>query len=88
VLSGYGFSAQFHDGTAETFEPPAASMGGGADPMDFPHDLHLAVWTDFLDAIANGRAPRITAAEALKVHHLVDAMLAAGKTDSKVKVSQ
>ncbi len=88
VLSGYGFSAQFHDGTEETFSPPPASMGGGADPMDFPHDLHRAVWADFLDAIETGRPPRIPAAEALKVHHLVDAMLQAGKTDGKVKVSE
>lgn len=88
VLSGYGFSAQFHDGTEESFSPPAASMGGGADPMDFPHDLHRAVWADFLDAVETGRPPRIPAAEALNVHHLVDAMLTAGKVGGNVKVSE
>ena len=87
MLSGYSFSAQFHDGTNENYTPPAASMGGGADPMDFPHDLHRAVWADFLDAVDTGKPPRISAAEALKVHHLVDAMLKAGKTNGKVKVS-
>lgn len=88
LLSGYAFSARYHDGTEESFDPPQESMGGGADPMAFPHDLHRAAWTDFLDAIAQKRAPRVSAEEALKVHHLVDAMLAAGRSDKKVKVAR
>ena len=86
VLSGYGFSARFMDGSEERFAPPLDSMGGGADPMAFPHDLHLAVWEDFLDAIAEHRAPRVTAREALKVHRLIDAIIAAGKSGTMVKV--
>jgi predicted dehydrogenase len=88
VLSGYGFSARFHDGSEETFSPPLESCGGGADPMAFPHDLHRAVWTDFLDAVEQHRAPRVTAREALKVHHLIDAMLAAGRSGMNVKVRE
>ena len=88
VLSGYGFAARFHDGGHEDFSPPLESCGGGADPMAFPHDLHRAVWSDFLDAIAEGRAPRVTAAEAMKVHHLIDAMLEAGRSEMKVKVRE
>jgi UDP-N-acetyl-2-amino-2-deoxyglucuronate dehydrogenase len=88
VLSGYGFSLRCHDGSREEFAPPLETCGGGADPMDFPHDLHLAVWRDFLDAVAVGREPRVSAAEALKVHRLVDAMLEAGKIDRKVKVAR
>jgi len=86
VLSGYGFTADYHDGTREQFVPPPAAGGGGADPMAFPHDLHLAVWRDFLDAVESGGAPRVPAAEALKVHRLIDALLEAGKSDRKVKV--
>ena len=88
VLSGYGFSTRFHDGSEETFSPPLESCGGGADPMAFPHDLHRAVWTDFLDAVEQHRAPRVTAREALKVHHLIDAMLAAGRSGMNVKVRE
>jgi predicted dehydrogenase len=86
VLSGYGFTARFIDGTEDVFAPPPAAGGGGADPMAFPHDLHLAVWADFLDAVAKKHAPRVTAREALKVHHLVDALLEAGRSEKKVKV--
>jgi UDP-N-acetyl-2-amino-2-deoxyglucuronate dehydrogenase len=87
-ISGYGFRADFHDGTSEEFVPPLAAGGGGADPMAFPHDLHLAVWRDFLDAVETGSETRIPAAEALKVHRLIDAMLEAGKSDKKVKVAK
>jgi predicted dehydrogenase len=49
--------------------------GTGADPMAFPHDWHRGVLTDFLDAIEKNRAPRVSGAEALKVHRFIDAML-------------
>lgn len=88
ILSGYGFAARFHDGAAEEFSPPLDSCGGGADPMAFPHDLHLAAWRDFLDAVATKRQPRVSAREALKVHRLVDAMLEAGRSEKKVKVRE
>ncbi len=86
LISGYSLAVRYHDGSKAEFAPPLESMGGGADPMAFPHDLHLAVWRDFLDAIECGRSPRIPAAEALKVHRLVDAMLTAGRSEKKVKV--
>jgi len=88
TISGHGFRLQRHDGGGEEFTPNIAPGGTGADPMDFPHDLHLAVWRDFLDALDAGRAPRVTAREALKVHRLIDALLEAGRSDRKVKVAQ
>ncbi|GAA0574193.1 Gfo/Idh/MocA family protein [Rhizomicrobium electricum] len=88
TLSGYGFSARFHDGSEDGFTPPPTAGGGGADPMAFPHDLHRAVWADFFDAIAHKRAPRITAREALKVHRLIEAMLEAGKSGATVNVRE
>lgn len=63
------------------------STGGGADPMDFPHDAHRALLKDFLDAIAHGREPRVTGREALKVHRFIDALLAAGATGRTAKVA-
>lgn len=49
--------------------------GGGADPMAFPHDWHRGVIEDFLDAVAQDRAPAIPGHEELRVHRLIDALL-------------
>ena len=86
TISGYAFRLNRQDGTGEELIPNIAPGGTGADPMDFPHDLHLAVWRDFLDALDDGRPPRVTAREALKVHRLIDALLESGRSDKKVKV--
>ena len=85
-LAGTALHVQWHDGRREDM-PEESSGGSGADPMAFPHDHHLAVWRDFLDAIDEDREPRVSAREALKVHRLIDAMLAAGMTNGKVKVA-
>jgi predicted dehydrogenase len=53
--------------------------------MAFPHDYHLGVWRDFLDALDTGRSPRISGTEALKVHRLIDALLSAEAAGSKVR---
>jgi UDP-N-acetyl-2-amino-2-deoxyglucuronate dehydrogenase len=85
-LAGTALSVRWHDGRREDL-PAESSGGGGADPMAFPHDHHLAVWRDFLDAIDHNREPRVSAREALKVHRLIDAILEAGETGGKVKVA-
>jgi predicted dehydrogenase len=84
-LVGTALSVHFHHGRHETMEADASPGGTGADPMAFPHDYHLGVWRDFLDAIDAGRQPRVCGAEALKVHRLIDALLEAGTTGTKVK---
>jgi predicted dehydrogenase len=43
--------------------------------MAFPHDAHLGMLADFLDAIERDRPPRASGREALAVHRLVDAVL-------------
>jgi predicted dehydrogenase len=43
--------------------------------MAFPRDYHRMLIADFLDAITTGRDPRVSGAEALKVHYLIDALL-------------
>jgi predicted dehydrogenase len=73
VLAGNSLNMQFHDGGS--FETKSESGGTGADPMAFPHDWHRGVLADFLDAIEQGRAPRVSGAEALKVHRFIDALL-------------
>ena len=85
-LAGTALHVQWHDGRREDM-PEESSGGSGADPMAFPHDHHLAVWRDFLDAIDEDREPRVSTREALKVHRLIAAMLEAGNTGGKVKLA-
>jgi len=39
---------------------------------------------DFLDAIATGREPRVNGEEALRVHRLIDALLASARNGAPV----
>jgi predicted dehydrogenase len=87
ALAGTALDVRWHDGRQERVEPDASSGGTGADPMAFPHDYHLGVWRDFLAAVDAGRPPRISGAEALNVHRLIDALLAAGAAGGKVEVA-
>jgi predicted dehydrogenase len=75
LLEGTSLRMQFTDGTSFDFKTEAGSGGTGADPMAFPHDWHRGVLADFLDAIEQDRAPRVSGAEALKVHRFIDALL-------------
>jgi UDP-N-acetyl-2-amino-2-deoxyglucuronate dehydrogenase len=87
-LAGTALTVAYHDGRREQIAADASAGGTGADPMAFPHDYHLGVWRDFLDAIEQKRPPRISGEEALKVHRLIDALLAAGDSTGKVGVVQ
>ncbi|MCA1406741.1 Gfo/Idh/MocA family oxidoreductase [Ensifer sp. IC3342] len=78
-LGGQSLVASFHDGTELSLEDEAAG-GAGADPMAFPHHHHRAVLADFLDAVDAGREPRVSGREALKVHRLITAILAAAES--------
>ena len=84
ALKGTELLVQFHDGTREHIEPDQSAGGTGADPMAFPHDYHRAVMEDFVDAIRDGRAPKVTGEEALKVHRLIDALIETGRTGQAV----
>jgi UDP-N-acetyl-2-amino-2-deoxyglucuronate dehydrogenase len=85
-LAGTALDVHFSDGRREQVAADASPGGTGADPMAFPHDYHLGVWRDFLDALDQGRAPRVSGVEGLKVHRLIDALLEAGTTGRKVAV--
>lgn len=73
VLSGK-LEIHHQDGRSEKFDASQAT-GGGADPMAFSNEAHRGLIADFLDALDEGRAPRVSGAEALKVHRLIDALL-------------
>jgi UDP-N-acetyl-2-amino-2-deoxyglucuronate dehydrogenase len=85
VLAAGVVSIHHQDGWKENFGEEQGT-GGGADPMDFPHDAHRAVLTDLLDAIAQGRSPRVSGREALKVHRFIDALLQASAENRTVAV--
>ena len=85
-LNSGGLALRYHDGSAEDLGE-AADSGGGADPMAFAHDAHLALHTDFLDAVTAGRSPRVTGRDALRVHQFIDAVVAAGATGTRVDVA-
>jgi predicted dehydrogenase len=85
-LAGTSLIVQWQDGRREELVPDGSAGGTGADPMAFPHDYHRSVWGDFLAAIATGGQPRVTGAEALNVHRLIDALLAAAGTGKRAAV--
>jgi UDP-N-acetyl-2-amino-2-deoxyglucuronate dehydrogenase len=86
-IEGTALTAQFHDGTEERLDDGSLGGGAGADPMAFPHDHHRAVLSDFLDAIEEGRQPKVSGREALKVHRLIDALLRSAETGRREKIA-
>ncbi|MGI9436118.1 MAG: Gfo/Idh/MocA family protein [Geminicoccaceae bacterium] len=76
----------FRDGRTETIGESHGS-GGGADPMDFPHDSHRALLTDFLDALDQDRDPRATGEDGLRVQRLIDALLLSSSEKRSIMVT-
>jgi predicted dehydrogenase len=87
VVAGTALDVRYHDGGQEGLAADASSGGTGADPMDFPHDYHRALIADFLAALREGRDPAVTGEEALKVHRLIDAILASADAHRPVTVA-
>jgi UDP-N-acetyl-2-amino-2-deoxyglucuronate dehydrogenase len=85
ILAAGVVTLHHQDGREERFGEEQGT-GGGADPMAFPHDAHRALLTDFLDAIEQDRSPRISGREALRVHHLIDAVLRASAEGRTIAV--
>ena len=84
-LAGTALELRWHDGRKETLAADGSAGGTGADPMAFPHDYHRSVWRDFIDAIQNGGQPRVNGEEALRVHRLIDALLASAASGKPVR---
>ena len=75
TLEGPSLEVAFHDGRTEKVHSQTTAGGTGADPMAFPHDWHRGLIEDFLDALDQDRPPQVTGREALKAHHLIDALI-------------
>jgi predicted dehydrogenase len=86
ILTAGIVNVHYQDGREERVGEEQGT-GGGADPMAFPHDAHRALLTDFLDALDHDREPRVTGREALRVHHLIDAVLRASAKGRTVAVA-
>jgi UDP-N-acetyl-2-amino-2-deoxyglucuronate dehydrogenase len=78
LLEGTSLKVQLHDEKPFELKTEAGGGGTGADPMAFPHDWHRGVLADFLDSIEKNREPRVSGAEALKVHRFIDRLLRSG----------
>ncbi|ALG74195.1 oxidoreductase [Azospirillum thiophilum] len=86
VLTGDRLEVQLVGGDRIEVGQDGATLGGGADPMAFSHQHHRAVLSDFLDALDEGRPPRVDGREALKVHRLIEAILRASDGGTSVEV--
>jgi len=78
-LSGASLEVNFL--TQETLTVTSeGGTGSGANMMDFSHQPHKDLLTDFIDAIASNRPPRVTGADALSTHALIDELLRMGSS--------
>ena len=87
TLAGTALEVRWHDGRTESLAPDGSGGGTGADPMAFPHDYHRSVWRDFLDAVQGGGEPRVNGEEALRVHRLIDSLLASAAARKPVQTT-
>jgi UDP-N-acetyl-2-amino-2-deoxyglucuronate dehydrogenase len=78
LLEGTSLRMSFSDAQSLEMKTESGGGGTGADPMAFPHDWHRGVLADFLDSIEQNREPRVSGAEALKVHRFIDRILRSG----------
>ena len=85
TLTGGSLTLSWLDGRTET-TGEASNSGGGADPMAFPFDWHMAQIADFADAVRQGRQPRSTGRTALEVHRLIDALIRSGREGRRVEL--
>lgn len=85
TLTGGNLTLSWFDGRTETIGE-ASNSGGGADPMAFPFDWHMAQIADFAEAVQQGRQPVSTGHTALAVHRLIDALIRSGKEGQRVVV--
>jgi predicted dehydrogenase len=60
------------------------ATGGGANVMDFPHDAHLALIEDFLEAVCERRQPFVSFAEALESQRVIEQILARARPKGEV----
>ena len=77
-LTGGNLQVHFLEGAPVTIRSEGGT-GSGANPMDFSHEPHRELITDFMQAISEKRAPSVSGAEALKTQALISELLRVGQ---------
>ena len=77
-LTGGNLQVHFLEG-APVIISSEGGTGSGANPMDFSHEPHRELITDFMQAISEKRAPSVSGAEALKTQALIGELLRVGQ---------
>ena len=77
-LTGGNLQVHFLEGAPVTISSEGGT-GSGAKPMDFSHEPHRELITDFMQAISEKRTPRVNGAEALKTQALISELLRVGQ---------
>jgi predicted dehydrogenase len=77
-LTGGNLQVHFLEG-APVIISNEGGTGSGANPMDFSHEPHRELITDFMQAISEKRAPHVSGADALKTQALISELLRAGQ---------
>ncbi len=78
-LTGGNLQVHFLEGEPVTISSEGGT-GSGANPMDFSHEPHRELITDFMQAISEKRTPRVNGAEALKTQALISELLRVGQS--------
>jgi UDP-N-acetyl-2-amino-2-deoxyglucuronate dehydrogenase len=87
TLAAGTLTLDWRDGRHEIFGEERGASGGGADPMAFPFDWHQAQIAEFVDAVRAGRDPLSNGKTALRVHRLIDALLASSREGRQLPVA-
>lgn len=87
TLSAGVLRLEWLDGRSESFGEEKGASGSGADPMAFPFDWHKAQIEEFVTAVRAGREPVSNGRTALRVHRLIDAIMASGREGRRVEVA-
>lgn len=78
VLSGDTLEASFMDGTVAKVGGEQ-SIGTGADPMAFGHEMHRALIGNFIGSITGQETLRVTGHDALRAHRFIEQLLATSR---------
>ena len=78
-LTGGNLQVHFLEGAPVTINN-VGGTGSGANPMDFSHEPHRELITDFMQAISEKRVPRVTGADAFKTQALISELLRVGQS--------
>lgn len=76
----------WRDGRTEQFGEDETPIGEAGNPMSFKSTWHGGIISDFADAVSQGTAPMVTGREGLKVHQLIDALVASSEQKKALKL--